>query len=37
MDPGFIHYLKAKAKKAKRIALQYLQGRNTKDKETAIE
>ena len=37
MDPGFIHYLKTKAKKAKRIALQYLQGRNTKDKDSAIE
>ena len=36
MDPGFIHYLKAKADKAKRIALQYLQGRNTKDKDSAI-
>ena len=37
MDPGFIQYLKSKAKKAKRIALQYLQGRNTKDKGSAIE
>jgi len=37
MDPGFIQYLKAKAKRAKRIALQYLQGRNTRDKDSAIE
>ena len=37
MTPAFIHYLKTKADKAKRIAKQYLQGRNTKDKASAIE
>jgi len=37
MTPAFIHYLKTKAAKAKRITLQYIQGRNTKDKATAIE
>jgi hypothetical protein len=36
MEPGLIRYLKVKAKKAKRIALQYLQGRKTKDNKTAI-
>jgi hypothetical protein len=37
MEQGFIHYLKTKAKQAKRIAKQYIQGRNTSDKEKAIE
>jgi len=31
MKPGFIHYLKTQAAKAKRIAKQYLQARNAKD------